>query len=84
MNQQANFDNNEASYRINYLISSYIKGSITPEEHDELDTWVGANDDNMRAFEEMTGLGKDKPKDEEQKQYRSAWGVLFYRLRYSA
>lgn len=83
MNQQANFENNQSPQRISYLISSYISGSISPEEHDELDIWVGASDDNMRTFEEMTGHSKDK-KEEGRKKYSSSWSELLYRpLRYS-
>lgn len=36
------------------LLYGYIWESLTPEEHDELDNWVGASDENMYLFEELT------------------------------
>jgi transmembrane sensor len=40
--------------RIASLLAGYIRDSLTPAEHDELDEWVGASDRNMRLFEELT------------------------------
>lgn len=40
--------------RISYLITAYIRGTITPTEHDELDAWVEESDENMLVFEELT------------------------------
>jgi hypothetical protein len=84
MNQQANFENNKLPQRISYLVNAYINGSITPEEHDELDTWVGSSDDNMHAFEELTGSAKDKSTEEGRKTYSRVWDELLHQLfRYS-
>jgi len=44
----------EGAYRIAYLIAGYIRGTLTESEHDELDKWVEASDDNMLLFEELT------------------------------
>jgi transmembrane sensor len=40
--------------RIAALLAGYIRDTLTPAEHDELDEWVGASDRNMRLFEELT------------------------------
>lgn len=80
MNQQANFENNKLPQRINYLVNAYIDGSITSEEHDELDIWVGSNDDNMRAFEELTGSTKDRSKEEGRKTYSRIWDELLHQF----
>ena len=44
----------EKAYRIAYLIAGYIRRTLTEEEHDELDAWVEASDENMLLFEELT------------------------------
>src|SRR5574337_738138 len=44
----------EKAERAAYLIAGYIKQTLTPEEHDELDARVVESDDNMRLFEELT------------------------------
>jgi transmembrane sensor len=49
-----NFQREEEAKRIAYLIGGYLKQTLSEAEHDELDEWVGANDDNMRLFEELT------------------------------
>jgi len=54
MKEPAIKDMNEGAYRIAYLIAGYIRGTITEPEHDELDKWVEASDDNMLLFEELT------------------------------
>jgi transmembrane sensor len=36
------------------LLYGYIWESLTPDEHDELDNWVGESDENMYLFEELT------------------------------
>jgi hypothetical protein len=48
----------DRAMRISRLITGYIMGTLTPEEHDELDEWVGANEKNMRLFEELTDPNK--------------------------
>jgi transmembrane sensor len=42
--------------RIAQLIAKYVKGTISPSEHDELDQWVEASDDNMLLFEQLTDV----------------------------
>ncbi|MDE3184861.1 MAG: FecR domain-containing protein [Bacteroidota bacterium] len=44
----------EGAYRVAYLIAGYIRGTLSESEHDELDQWVEASDDNMLLFEELT------------------------------
>lgn len=44
--------------RIAYLIAGFIRGTLTTEEHNELDRWVEASDENMRLFEELTDEDK--------------------------
>jgi len=44
----------EKALRIASLIAGYIRHTLTAEEHDELDEWVGESDENMRLFEEVT------------------------------
>lgn len=63
MNDQTGHDDYsqaEKAQRISYLISAYLRKSITTEEHDELDEWVGASDENMLIFEELTDEEKMK------------------------
>jgi len=40
--------------RMAVLMVRYMLDIIIPEDHDELDEWVGANELNMQLFEEMT------------------------------
>lgn len=44
----------EKGQRIAYLIAGYIRHTLTEEEHDELDAWINASDDNLKMFEELT------------------------------
>ena len=44
----------EKAYRIAYLVAGYIRKTLTEAEHDELDQWVEASDENMLLFEELT------------------------------
>jgi transmembrane sensor len=44
----------ENAYRVSYLIAGYLRKTLTEEEHNELDEWVSANDNNMQLFEELT------------------------------
>jgi ferric-dicitrate binding protein FerR (iron transport regulator) len=44
----------ENAYRISRLIAGYIQGTLSTKEHDELDEWVAASDENMKLFEELT------------------------------
>lgn len=45
---------NEPAERIARLVAGYIRHTLTPAEHDELDDWVNESDDNMQLFEELT------------------------------
>lgn len=47
-------DMNKVAHRIAFLISGYIRGTITEKDHDELNDWVNASDHNMQLFEELT------------------------------
>lgn len=40
--------------RIGYLILLYMHGQLTPKQHDELDEWVEASDENQELFVEAT------------------------------
>ena len=40
--------------RIAYLIRGFLFHTLTEKEHDELDEWVGASDENMVLFEKLT------------------------------
>jgi hypothetical protein len=45
------------------LLVGYFAEILTEEEHDTLDEWVGASDENMRVFEkivEYAGPRKDE------------------------
>ena len=44
----------KSAYRIAFLVSGYIRGTITEKDHDELDDWINASDHNMLLFEELT------------------------------
>jgi ferric-dicitrate binding protein FerR (iron transport regulator) len=44
----------EKAYRIAYLVLGYLRKTLTDAEHDELDAWVEASDENMLLFEELT------------------------------
>jgi len=42
------------AYRIAYLVAGFIRKTLTEAEHDELDQWIEASDENMLLFEELT------------------------------
>ena len=44
----------ENAHRVAYLIAGYIRQTLTPAEHRELDEWVGASERNIELFEELT------------------------------
>lgn len=44
----------EGAFRIAYLIAGFIRKTLSIAEHDELDLWVEASDENMFLFEELT------------------------------
>jgi len=47
---------NQVPERIAYLILMYMHQLISPEQHDELDTWVEYSDENMKMFEDLTDV----------------------------
>ncbi|RYZ91089.1 MAG: FecR family protein [Proteobacteria bacterium] len=40
--------------RIAYLIAGFLRGTLTEAEHNELDAWVVASEENTRLFEHLT------------------------------
>jgi transmembrane sensor len=54
MNDYFSNYSDEEAYRIARLIGGFIRGTLSKNEHDELDEWVAANDDNMQVFERLT------------------------------
>jgi hypothetical protein len=40
--------------RIAALLAGFMRNTLSPDEQDELDEWVGADEKNMRLFEELT------------------------------
>jgi hypothetical protein len=44
----------DQAYRIAYLVAGYIANTLTVAEQEELDEWVGASDENMELFAELT------------------------------
>lgn len=51
---ELNNDKELKAQRIAYLVAAFVNHTITEAEHDELNTWVEASDENMRLFEELT------------------------------
>lgn len=54
MNNNFSEYSDKEAYRIANLIAAYVRGTITEEQHRELDEWVAASDDNLRMFERLT------------------------------
>src|SRR6476620_3417026 len=54
MKELATDHSDEQAYRIAYLIAGFIRKTLTEAEHNELDAWVEASDENMRLFEDLT------------------------------
>ena len=44
----------QQAYRIAYLITGFIRETLTEEEHEELDILVNESDHNMQLFEDLT------------------------------
>ena len=44
----------ERAQRVAYLVIGFINKTLTTKEHDELDEWVGDNDDNIELFAQLT------------------------------
>jgi hypothetical protein len=43
------------------LIIKFIFNALTPQQTEQLDAWVGDNDDNMQIFEALSGLDLPLP-----------------------
>lgn len=44
--------------RIGYLILLFLHRALTTNEHQELNDWVGASDQNMETFEQLSDVDK--------------------------
>jgi transmembrane sensor len=44
----------KVAHRIAFLVASYIRGTISEKDHDELDAWINESDQNMKLFEDLT------------------------------
>lgn len=58
----------ENADRIAFLITGYIRSTLTDEEKDELDDWITLNDHNVELFAKLTNPSQ---LDEELKSYNS-------------
>ncbi len=54
MNESPYSDMDKEAYRVAHLIAGYIRNTLTEKEHQELDDWVNASDQNMKLFEDLT------------------------------
>jgi len=55
MNSDSKNGMNELSAdRVAFLVAGYIRQTLSEKEHDELDGWITASDDNQQLFEELT------------------------------
>ena len=54
MDNQFSKYSDEEAHRIAKLIAGYIRGTLNKRDHDELDEWVAASDENMLLFEKLT------------------------------
>jgi ferric-dicitrate binding protein FerR (iron transport regulator) len=43
----------ERANRIAYLVAGYLRQTLSEKEHDELDEWITASDENQKLFEEL-------------------------------
>jgi len=48
------FSNLKNSYRIAYLLNSFIQKNLSIDEQKELDKWILRSEDNMQLFEDLT------------------------------
>lgn len=44
----------DTAQHIARLITGFIRETLTPSEHDELEEWVVENDENLLLFEQLT------------------------------
>ena len=54
MEEQFSKYSDTEAHRVAHLIAGYIRGTLSKNEHDELDVWICENDDNMQLFEKLT------------------------------
>jgi ferric-dicitrate binding protein FerR (iron transport regulator) len=54
MNNKFDKYSDEVAYRVAYLIAGFIRSTLSRNEHNELDEWVAASDENMLLFERLT------------------------------
>ena len=54
MNENFSKYSDEEASRIARLVFGFMQGTLTKKEHDELDEWVAASDENMELFERLT------------------------------
>src|SRR6266498_685770 len=54
MNENFPKYSDEEASRIARLVFGFMQGTLTKKEHDELDEWVAASDENMELFERLT------------------------------
>jgi transmembrane sensor len=54
MNKGGDQHMDRQAMRTAYLVSGFIRGTLSNTEHDELDEWIGASDANMKLFEDLT------------------------------
>ena len=54
MNEEFYSELDSKAQRVAYLIAGYIRKTLSENEHDELDDWVNASDQNMLLFEDLT------------------------------
>ena len=53
-------DTHHVPFRFARLIILFTSNMLSPEEHDELDKWVEASDENLEVFEALTSGLEDK------------------------
>lgn len=54
MSDQFGRYSDEQAFRMAYLIAGYIRGTLSNAEHNELNEWVAASDENMLLFERLS------------------------------
>jgi transmembrane sensor len=54
MNADFSKYNEDEARRIAYLVRGFLFNTLTEKEHNELDEWVAASDENMLLFEKLT------------------------------
>jgi ferric-dicitrate binding protein FerR (iron transport regulator) len=54
MNEDFSKYSDDEARRIAYLVNGFLFNTLTEKEHNELDDWVAASDENMLLFEKLT------------------------------